>query len=342
MYYLNGGAGQLERLRKPLFVNQATYERAKATLGFQPMSDLINPARRPVWFRTKTGLDVPYWNAPGFKDRDPLAPKSGLIYQPYWMTNKSRAKLIQRPNLFLKPKSEVLFHPGTDEEDGLGKGFNPVKAVTRLVHITPTSFQPKKIMGAIGSITATVATGGLGPIIAPKIFSASSDTMKTLGMATTAIAVVAGGVVLGPAIAASMGPMLSSAAGLVGKAVTGMTVFAKAFNLLSPAKRQELAPQLTAQQIADIESGKAQLTEQGLMYVPTDQQPGSLMVQGQPGNIPYQPPWQPAPSPMDFGPSAPQGGGVAQAGMFGGLSPMTLGLMIGVPLLVQLLLKERK
>jgi hypothetical protein len=262
-----------------------------------------------------------------------------LIYQPYWMTNKSRAKLIQRPNLFVKPKSEVLFHLGTDEEDGLGKGFNPIKAVKRLVTITPTSFQPKKIMGAIGSLAATTATMGLGPIIAPKVFSASSSTMKTLGMATTAIAVVAGGIVLGPAIAATLGPMLSTAAGLVGKAVTGMTVFSKAFNMLSPAKRQELAPQLTPQQIADVESGRAQLTEQGLMYVPTDQQPpGSLMVQGQPGNVP----WQPAPSPMDFGPSAPARGGISEAGMFGGLSPMTLGLMIGIPLIVQLLLKKGK
>jgi hypothetical protein len=341
MYYLNGGAGQLERLRKPLFVNQATYERAKATLGFQPMSDLINPARRPVWFRTKTGLDVPYWNAPGFKDRDPLAPKSGLIYQPYWMTNKSRAKLIQRPNLFLKPKSEVLFHPGTDEEDGLGKGFNPVKAVKRLVHITPTSFQPKKILGAIGSITATVATGGLGPIIAPNIVSANSEGMKILGGVATAIGIGAGAIVLGPMIAPTLGPMLSSAAGLVGKTVTGLTGFMSAFNRLKPQQQQQAAQSLTAQQIADIEQGRATFDPNTgqLVY---GQAPGSLMVQGQPGNIPYQPPWQPAPSPMDFGPSIPGGGRTSEAGMFGGLSPMTLGLMIGVPLLVQLLLKERK
>lgn len=339
MYYLQGGVGQLEALRKPLFVNRSTYERAKVTLAPQSMGDLINPARRPVWFRTKTGLDVPYWNAPGFKDRDPLAPKSGLIYQPYWMTNKSRAKLIQRPNLALKPKSQVLWHPATDEEDGLGKGFNPVKAVKRLVTITPTSFQPKKIMGALGSLTMTTMTGGLGPIIAPKIFSASSSTMKTLGMVTTGIALAAGAVVLGPAIAPTLGPLLSSAAGLAGKAVTGMTGFFGVFNKLMPQHQQQAAQSLTPQQIADIELGRATLDPNtGQLSYFAQQPPGSLMVQGQPASMP----WQPAPSPMDFGPPVQPSGGVAEAGMFGGLSPMMLGLMIGVPLVIQLLLKERK
>ena len=338
MYYLHGGVGQLEALRKPLFVSKATYERAKATLAPQSMGDLINPARRPVWFRTKAGLDVPYWNAPGFKDHDPMAPKSGLIYEPYWMTNKSRARLIQRPKLELKPKSQVLWHPATDEEDGLGKGFNPVKAVKRLVKITPTSFQPKKIMGALGSLTMTTMTGGLGPIIAPKIFSANSSTMKTLGMVTTGIALAAGAVVLGPAIAPTLGPLLSSAAGLAGKAVTGMVGFMGVFNKLKPAQQQQAANTLTAQQIADIEQGRATLDPNTGQLVYFGQQPGGFMPMGPAPIAPY----QPASFPTDFGPPVSQGGGVAEAGMFGGLSPMMLGLMIGVPLIVQLLLKERK
>lgn len=336
MYFLNGGVGQLEALRKPLVVNRASYVRAQENLMFQPMKTRIDPARKPVWFRTKSELYVPYWNNPEYlkrDGRDPMAMKSDLIYQPYWMTNKSRTRLIQRPQLWVKPKSEVLHHLGTDESDGLGKGFNPIKAITRAVHFTPTSFQPKKLFGALGSLTATVATGGLGPIIAPKVFSASSKTMKQLGMATTAIAVVAGGVVLGPAIAASLGPMLSSAAGMLGKAVTGMSVFTKAFSMLSPQARQQQASQLTPQQIADIESGRAQLTNQGVVY-PQTQPPGSLMVQGQPGNVPYQPPSQ-----FDFGPSVSQPTGVAEAGILGGMSPVVLGLMIGVPLLVQFMMK---
>lgn len=342
MYYLNGGAGQLEALRKPLFVNKATYDRAKATLGFQSMEDRTNLTHRPVWFRTKTGLDVPYWNAPDFKDKDPMAPKSGLIYQPYWMTNKSRARLIQRPNLQLKPKSEVLFHLGTDEADGLGKGFNPLKAIKRVVTITPTSFQPKKILGAIASVTSTVVTGGLGPIIAPKIFSASSETMKAVGIGMAGIAVVAGAVVLGPAIAASLGPTLSSAAGLAGKAVTGLTTFMGAFNKLKPEQQQQQAAQLTPQQVADVEQGRATFdpnTGQLQYYQqPAQQPPGSLMVQGQP--VPMD---QSQFMPQGYGPSPGSGGSApAEAGMWGGLSPVMLGVMIGIPLIVQLLLRERK
>jgi len=169
--------------------------------------------------------------------------------------------------------------------------FKPLKAIKRVTKITKTSFQPKKIMGAVGSVAAVAAGGGvgaifgplgmiagaaLGPIIAPKVYSANSATMKALGMGLTAIAVVAGAVVLGPAIAGTLGPVLSSAAGLAGKAVTGMSVFTKAFNMLSPGKQQEIASTLSPQEIADIETGKAQLTEQGVDYAP-----GSLRVQGQ-------------------------------------------------------------
>jgi hypothetical protein len=343
MYYLNGGVGQLESLRKPLRVTRASFERAQAQLAPQSMADRINPARKSVWFRTHKDLYVPYWSLPEYveKDgRDPMAARSDLIYTPYWMTNRSRTRLIQRPAIQIKPKSHVLYHLGTDEEDGLGKGFNPIKAITRAVHFTPTSFQPKKIFGAIGSFTGTVLTGGLGPIIAPKVFSANSATMKTLGMATTAIAVVAGAVVLGPAIAATLGPTLSSAAGLAGKAVTGLTGFMGAFNKLSPAQRQQQAAQLTPQQVADVEQGRATFDPNtGQLTYGNQQPPGSLMVQGQP--VPLTPTWQPSGSPAtDFGPSgAPR---LAEAGMFGGLSPVMLGAMIGIPLVVQLLLKERK
>lgn len=171
----------------------------------------------------------------------------------------------------------MYYHQMSGSE--LGFRFRPFKALQRATKITKTSFQPKKIFGAIGSIVSTVATGGLGPIIAPKVFSASSKTMRALGMAASAIALVAGAVVLGPAIAAALGPMMSSAAAMAGKAVGGMQVFTKAFNMLSPGKRQQIAGELTPQQIADVELGKAQLTEQGLSY--DTQPPGSLRVQGE-------------------------------------------------------------
>lgn len=328
MYYLHGGAGTLEALRTPLVVNRATFDRARGQLAFQPMADRIDPARRAVWFRTHKELYVPYWSLPEYRKRecaDPMATRSDLLYQPFWMTNKSRARLIQRPLLQLRPRSQVLAHLGTDEFDGLGKGFKPFKALKRAVTFTPTSFQPKKLFGALGSLVGTTATFGLGPIIAPKVFSANSKTMKSLGMAATAVAVVAGGVVFGPAIVASIGPTLSSAAGLAGKAVTGMTGFFKAFNALSPGARQAQAGQLTPQQIADIEAGRAQLTEQGVVY----QQPAP------PGGSYELSPQLPAPI-------GPEGQPVAEAGMFGGMSPMTIGLLIGAPLVFTLLTREKR
>lgn len=347
MYFLNGGVGTLEKLRKPLLVNKVTYDRAQSNLMFQPFPNRIDPTKKPVWFRTKSELYIPYWATPEYRERDgrdPMAMKTDTIYTPYWMSNKSRAKLIQRPQLQIKPKSEVLYHLGTDEEDGLGKGFNPIKAITRAVTFTPTSFQPKKILGAIGSVTATVATGGLGPIIAPKIVSANSSAMKILGGVATAIGVAAGAVILGPAIAASLGPTLSSAAGLLGKGVTSLTGFMGAFNKLTPALQRQQASQLTPQQIADIESGRAYFapgTGQ-VTYYQQPQQPGYQIQPGQ-GLPMQQPMYQPTYQPTDFGPPVSQP--VAQAGvadMLGGMSPLTLGLLIGVPLVVQLMMKKEK
>ena len=211
-------------------------------------------------------------------------------------------------------------YPAIDGGLGFKFRFRPFKAIQRITKITKTSFQPKKIFGAIGSLTATIATGGLGPIIAPNVFSASSKTMKTLGMAVSAIAVVAGGVVLGPAIAASLGPMLSSAAAMVGKAVGGMQVFTKAFNMLSPGKRQQMASELTPQEIADVETGKAQLTEQGVDYGG-----GSLRVQGQVVPQGY----------GEDGGTAPQAG--RQGASLGGIDPIYL---IGGGALLFLMMKR--
>jgi len=174
----------------------------------------------------------------------------------------------------------MYFHQSVGSSE-LGKfRFKPGKALKRAVKITKTSFQPKKIFGAIGSVTAGVFTAGLGPALAPKLFSANSSTMKSLGMGVTAIVVAAGAVVMAPAIAGILGPTLSSGATLAGKAVTGMQTFMTAWNKLTPKKAQELASELTPQQVADIETGKAQLTEQGVSYA-GDQAPGSLRVQGQ-------------------------------------------------------------
>ena len=219
----------------------------------------------------------------------------------------------------------MYYHQMNGEE--LGFRFRPFKALRRFTTVTKSSFKLKNIMGALGSLTATVATGGLGPIIAPKVFSANSATMKSLGMAVTAIAVVAGAVVLGPAIAASLGPMLSSAAGIAGKAVTGMTTFMKAFNFLSPAKRQQMASELTPQQIADVETGRASLTEQGLSY--DNQPPGSLRVNG-----------ETVPAGYGYGQSS-DNATLSQGGSFGSINPLYL-VGGGVALVAVMMMQQRR
>ena len=206
----------------------------------------------------------------------------------------------------------------------LGKfRFRPGRAIKRASKITKTSFQPKKIFGAIGSVVANVYTFGAASILAPKVFSANSKTMKMLGMAVSAIAVVAGAVVLGPALAASMGPMLSSAAGMAGKAVTGMSTFMSAFNKLAPKKQQELSQSLTAEQIAAIEQGKLDINTLG-SQIPT---PASSSYE----SIPVRS--------QEPGQEMSQGSQAMQAGMFG-MSPMML--MIGGATLLGVFLFQRK
>lgn len=219
-------------------------------------------------------------------------------------------------------------------DGGLGFRFRPFKALQRATKITKTSFQPKKIFGAIGSLAANIATFGAASIIAPKVFSANSKTMKMLGMAVSAIALVAGAVVLGPAIAGALGPMFTSAAGMAGKAVGGMQVFTKAFNMLSPGKRVQLASQLTPREIADVELGKAQLTEQGVDYS-SYQAPGSLKVQGEMVPSGY------GSDPSSLSPSSLLPSGQTRQST-SGIDPMYLALGGGGLLLVMMMMKQNR
>ena len=150
----------------------------------------------------------------------------------------------------------MYYQVGDSQE--LGR-FRIGKMFKRLVHVTPTSFQPKKIMGAMASLTSAIVTGGLGPIIAPKVFSANSKTMQTLGLGMTAIGAAAGAVVLGPAIAAKLGPTLSNAGSLLGKGAdffgSPMSLFNRFFGGKTQAEQQQIAETITAPQIAGIEQG---------------------------------------------------------------------------------------
>jgi len=263
MYYLTGQT--TNELRAPYLVPDVTSERAKALCQYQPLGELINPATQPVWFRTDKELYIPYWQHPHYQER---LGKNGtenwqhpkLIYQPYWM--KNRRRLIQTRTA-IRPKSNVLYHLGTDDEDGLGKGFNPFKAVKRAVTFTKTSFQPKKLFGAVGSVASAAAgfavAGPVGAILpsalAPKVFSANSKLMKQVGMGVTAAAAVAGAIYFGPAVAAVIGPKLAAAGAMLGKAAGSLTKFLPFFQSLSPQGQKYVSDTITPEQIAAIERG---------------------------------------------------------------------------------------
>lgn len=103
---------------------------------------------------------------------------------------------------------------GVVTDEGLG-GFNIGKMFSRMVHFTPRSFQPKNIFGAMASVAGTVATAGLGPALAPKVFSAHSKTMQTAGTVMAAVGAAAGAAALLPA-----GTIAAAGSGLM-KAVGG-------------------------------------------------------------------------------------------------------------------------
>lgn len=99
---------------------------------------------------------------------------------------------------------------GLGSVDGL---FNIGKMFTRLVTIKPSSFKFSNIIGAIGSATTAIATGGIAPILSEfagpsglkltksNLTSAHSALMKDVGYGTVAVAAVASGAALaaGPA-----------------------------------------------------------------------------------------------------------------------------------------------
>lgn len=95
---------------------------------------------------------------------------------------------------------------------GLGAvdGFNIGKMFSRLVHVTPRSFQPKNIFGAIGSAAAFTATMGLSSVVAGKQFGAHGTIAKDIGMGISAAAVVVGGVLAAPVVLPVVGSALSS------------------------------------------------------------------------------------------------------------------------------------
>jgi hypothetical protein len=116
---------------------------------------------------------------------------------------------------------------GLGEVDGL---FNIGKMFTRMFTFTPKSFTVGNILGSIGSVTSTVATGGL-IALAPKIQSARSTVSKIVGGATLAIGAAAGAAALLPTGALSIGGTAATGTALTG---TGEAVVG-AGTVLAPA-----------------------------------------------------------------------------------------------------------
>jgi hypothetical protein len=124
---------------------------------------------------------------------------------------------------------------GLGEVDGL---FDIGKMFSRLTTFTPSSFKLSNIAGAIGSLTAFTASGGLSSL-APKLTGAHSSAMKALGYGTIAVAAVASGAALaaGPAAGATgtgLTTVGSQAAGssIIG-GVTGQTAVVSSTGIMS-------------------------------------------------------------------------------------------------------------
>lgn len=114
---------------------------------------------------------------------------------------------------------------GLGEVDGL---FKIGKMFSRMAKIKKSSFKPKNILGAIGSVGMTSMTLGL----APKISSAKSKYSRIMGIAT--LAVVTGGAVAAALPAGAMAAAGTSIAGGASSLWGGMT--AMGGSLLTGAK----------------------------------------------------------------------------------------------------------
>lgn len=136
-------------------------------------------------------------------------------------------------------------------QPGMGShldGFDIGNMFKRLVKFTPKSFTPGNIYEGFINTTLTAATGGLYQVLPKNI----KRTVYEVGK--VAVPVVAGGVLAytaGPAVMAVIGPKLSAAGSLLGKAAS--TVGGGLLNMLtkmSQSSAAQVATQVTPEQIA--------------------------------------------------------------------------------------------
>lgn len=158
------------------------------------------------------------------------------------------------PNRIRNRRSTYLpSQRGVVTDEGLG-GFNIGKMFSRMVHFTPRSFQPKNIFGAMASVAGTVATAGLGPALAPKIFSAHSKTMQTAGTVMAAVGAAAGAAALLPAgtIAAVGSGLMKAVGGTAGLIKAGAGVLTGGGGAQPQPQQDVYGPQPIVQQPAQI------------------------------------------------------------------------------------------
>lgn len=131
--------------------------------------------------------------------------------------------------MYLPSERMAVNGEGLGELEGFFKklSFKPGKAFKAFIKITPKSFRPKNIAGALGSAVMFSATGGLSTLMSKKT-GAHSPLARTVGYVTMAAAAVAGAVVAAPMIGAGAGAWGAGAlkavsgAGTLFKGVGGM------------------------------------------------------------------------------------------------------------------------
>lgn len=136
-------------------------------------------------------------------------------------------------------------------QPGMGShldGFDIGNMFKRMVKFTPKSFTPGNIYKGFINTTLTAATGGLYQVLPKNI----KKTVYEVGK--VAVPVVAGGVLAytaGPAVMAVIGPKLTAAGSILGKAAS--TVGGGLLNMLtkmSQSSAAKVATQVTPEQIA--------------------------------------------------------------------------------------------
>ena len=131
-------------------------------------------------------------------------------------------RVRSRRKVYLPQERVQVNGVGLGEVDGL---FNIGKMFKRMVHVTPRSFQPKNIFGAIGSVAMFGATFGASSL-APKLTGAHSKLSKIVGMGVSAAGLAVGSVFAAPVLMAAL-PSLGTVGSTIGSVFGGIGSFLK-------------------------------------------------------------------------------------------------------------------